>query len=518
MKRDYIAYDKHTFRISDVAGPSGDRVFERASGASLEEGLPGLFTYDGYHGFFKKQVKDIARQSSEENWVLDAQRRELTEPEVEKLQKDLQKLYFSDYIRAWNRLLDDMNIVHFRNMGHATEVLDLLSGPMSPMRAVLEAVAHNTTLEKPSGLLGAAADKAQQATATESRLARLLHSVTESEVMPEVERPAEVVDREFERLDALVRQPQGGSAPIEQILNMLSQLYGQLDAMGSGLGMDALSVAKGSSAGDIVRRLQVEGARQPEPVKRWMQQIAANSRVVTMGGARAQLNNEWKASVLPACYRSVNDRYPIYKQARQEITLADFGRLFGPGGLIDSFFESNLKPFVDQSRGSWRWKAVGNTTLGIPNSVLRQFQRAAQIRDTFFQGGGTSPSVSFGLKPVYLDANVRSFRLSLDGQHFLYRHGPTRVQRAQWPGVDSAGQVRIEFEDSSGTRLSQTKDGPWAWFRLLDEAQLKASSADRIVATFSNSGRRASWEIRADSVVNPFMMRQLHEFRCPGSL
>ena len=128
------------------------------------------------------------------------------------------------------------------------------------------------------------------------------------------------------------------------------------------------------------------------------------------------------------------------------------------------------------------------------------------------------PSVGFGLKPIYLDANVQTFKLDLQGQKFQYRYGPTRVQRAQWPGPDSTGEVRFVFEDGSGMRLSSSREGPWAWFRILDKADLNATASDRLVATFKSAGRKSSWEIRADSVVNPFMIEQLEQFRCPGSL
>jgi type VI secretion system protein ImpL len=518
MKRDYMASDKNPFRVSDVTGLAGDKVFVRTSGESLENGISGLFTYEGYHGFFKKQVKNIAVRSSEENWVLSPAKGEMTEPEIEQLQRDLQKLYFADYIRVWKQMLADIEIVDFRNLQHAAEVLDLLSGPLSPMRSLLQAVERNTSLEKPSGLLAKAAENAGDKVASKNRLARLLQAATESEAVPKADRPAEVVDKQFENLNALVRSDSGGVAPIEHIIDMLSQLYGQLDEMSSGLGSDALVVAKGSAGSDIMKRIRVEGARQPMPVKQWMQQVASGSRAKTMGGARAQLNNEWKATVLPACSRSVSGRYPVFSDSYQEMTLADFGRLFAPGGLIDDFFASQLKSFVNTSSSTWRWKPVGNASLGIPNSVLGQFQRAALIRDTFFAEGGKTPSVNFGLKPVYLDANVSDFTLDLDGQKYRYRHGPARVQRAQWPGPDSTGKVRIVFEDNSGARVAVSKEGPWAWFRMLDRSDLKSIAADRLQATFKASGRKASWEIRANSVVNPFMMKELQQFRCPGRL
>ena len=161
---------------------------------------------------------------------------------------------------------------------------------------------------------------------------------------------------------------------------------------------------------------------------------------------------------------------------------------------------------------------MGNATLGISNEVLRQFQRADLIKKTFFQDGGPNPSVSFSLKPVYLDANVQSFLLDLEGQMFRYRHGPARLQQARWPAPNSTSQVRIIFEDTGGARVTRTREGPWAWFRILDQAQLESITSDKIRATFDVSGRKSTWEIHASSVVNPFMITQLQKFRCPGSL
>ena len=278
-----------------------------------------------------------------------------------------------------------------------------------------------------------------------------------------------------------------------------------------------MGVARGRG-GEAIRRVQTEAARQPEPVKRWLQQISANSRSVTMGGARARLNDEWQSTVVPMCRKALKGRYPFYPGSSVEMTLADFGKLLAPGGLIDGFFNDNLKSFVNTSRGRWRWKKVGGASLGIPDSVLRQFERAREIRDTFFQGGGQTPSLSFGLKPVYLDANVQTFMLDLDGQIFRYRHGPTRILPAQWPSADSTGQVRIIFEDDSGARLTRSKEGPWAWFHILDQAEVVSKTRDKLNVNFDVSGRKATWEISATSVINAYLVKELQKFRCPERL
>jgi type VI secretion system protein ImpL len=122
------------------------------------------------------------------------------------------------------------------------------------------------------------------------------------------------------------------------------------------------------------------------------------------------------------------------------------------------------------------------------------------------------------MKPVFLDANVRSFSLDLEGQQFLYRHGPARLLRAQWPGPNSTGQVRLEFKDDSGARLASTIEGPWAWFRLLDRSELRDRPRDIVQASFGERGRKTTWELRADTVNNPFMSKTISEFRCPGRL
>lgn len=516
-KRDYLAGDKNPFRVMDAIGLAGGKVFELEGGDLSKAGIPGLFTYSGYHDYFQKQVDTIARQSSAENWVLDPERKHLTVPEIEKLQADMQQLYFTDYVSAWRKLLNSLSIVRFRNIRHAADVLETLSGPVSPLRSLLQAVARNTELDKSSGLLARAQAKAGEATSTKSRLARFLQSSSDNENVPALTDPASVVTKQFASLDSVTEAPDGGTAPVEQLIALLSQLYGQMDGMSAGMGTDIINVAQGAG-GETIRRIQVEAARQPEPVKSWLQQIANNSRSVTMGGARARINDEWQSVAGPACSRAVSGRYPFSRDSTNEMTLVDFGKLFAPGGLIDGFFKDNLRSFVDQSRSTWRWKPVGNATLGIPDSVLRQFQRADMIKKTFFQDGGTSPSVSFGLKPVYLDANVQSFLLDLEGEKFRYRHGPARVQQAHWPAQDSTSQVRIVFEDASGSQITRSREGPWAWFRLLDQADLESVSSDRIRVTFTVSGRKSTWEIHASSVVNPFNISELQKFRCPGNL
>jgi type VI secretion system protein ImpL len=241
---------------------------------------------------------------------------------------------------------------------------------------------------------------------------------------------------------------------------------------------------------------------------------------LTAGGVRAQLNSLWVASVLPFCQSALDNRYPAFKTGTNEITLDDFGRLFAKGGLIDNFFATNLRQYVDVSKNPWVWQKVENLDLGIPAATLVQFQRAASLRDNMFMSGGNKPGISFELLPIDLDPKSTQVVVEVDGQTLVYDHGPPRATKMMWPGPSGVGHVRIAFQPQNpGTPTTIEKDGVWAWFRALQESQLKQSTgADRYVATFKAGDRSATFEIRANSVINPFASNQIELFRCPPKL
>jgi type VI secretion system protein ImpL len=80
--------------------------------------------------------------------------------------------------------------------------------------------------------------------------------------------------------------------------------------------------------------------------------------------------------------------------------------------------------------------------------------------------------------------------------------------------------VRVSFQPQvPGEQTTISQDGVWSLFRVLEQAQLKPSGGpDRFTVTFATGKRSATFEIRADSVVNPFASNQLSQFRCPPAL
>ncbi len=138
------------WRPSDVLGPAGVNVFVRASGKKLSDGIPGFLTVDGFHKVLLPALPQATREASLESWVMgrgaavsldDAQQRALA--------NDVVALYEADYAKAWDDLLQDINVVPLRSLPQAAQDLYILASPQSPMKELLTAIARQLSLSEP---------------------------------------------------------------------------------------------------------------------------------------------------------------------------------------------------------------------------------------------------------------------------------------------------------------------------------------------------------------------------------
>jgi type VI secretion system protein ImpL len=531
------------WRISDHAGPAVARALVRPSGRSLAEGIPGLYTHDGYFFGFKPLLPEAATEIAHESWVLGPQATVSDDPaSVARLKNDVTSLYLEDFAAQWDRLLADISIAPFAGTAQAAQILNVLSAPDSPLRALMVSAANETWLSHlpqggapltSAGGLTAAATAAQQAATQaaaqaaakntprglqpvgQSLAEQQLTSVLGSQNTASDDPAGPFTDRRFKALHDLVAGSNGAPPPLDGAVANLGDLYTSVSRADSSGGNAAAAVDPAS-----VAKLQADAARLPQPLQGMITALIKQVSALSVGGVRTQLNALWVASVVPFCESALDNRYPAFKTASNEITLDDFARLFAKGGLIDTFFTTNLRQYVDVSKAPWAWQKVNNLDLGIPAATLVEFQRAASIRDNMFLGGGSKPGIGFDIVPVDLDAKSTQVVLEVDGQTIVYDHGPPRPEHMTWPGPSGVGHVRIAFQPQTpGVSTTIEKDGVWAWFRVLQESQLKQSTgADRYLATFKSGDRVATFEIRANSVINPFASNQLELFRCPPKL
>ncbi len=133
--------------------------------------------------------------------------------------------------------------------------------------------------------------------------------------------------------------------------------------------------------------------------------------------------------------------------------------------------------------------------------------------------GDQNPTIRFQMTPLQLGPGVSQSTISLDGQNFVYSANQAgRSADLQWTGT--AGQASVELRSQPGgspARLSEA--GPWAWFKLLDQAQIRPLGAGQFQVTFQSSGLQAIYQMRTlGSTSNPFSLQEMVGFQCPEQL
>jgi len=424
-----------------------------------------------------------------------------------------------DYIRQWDTLLNDIRIVPIANLAQATEVLKVLSGDQSPLRLLLEAVERETTLdrvdaddEKDKSWV----DKAGETLGTaRSTLGKIIGRPRAGASPAQPRTTVSAVSEHFKALNQQVRSENGTPAPIDNTLALLNELYIFLDAGG-----DNPDLEHRKRIASVISKIQREAKRNPYPINHLMTAVANDSDSLVRGGARQQMNSMWRSTVLPFCQQAIQGRYPINRGSSRDITQEDFTQFFGPGGLMDTFYNDFLAASVDKSGRIWRWNSRDGSPAGISPNALRQFQRADAIKSIFFRMGRQTPSFNFTIKPIAMSADIYQFDLNVDGQKLRYAHGPQRPTPIKWPGPDNTGQVSIQLSPQvSGSASGLTQEGPWALFRLFDLAQITPTPNPVIfILKFNIQDREATFQLRAGSAVNPFLSKNLHNFACPRNL
>jgi type VI secretion system protein ImpL len=509
LKLGYAGDAKRALHLDVAAGLGSDKVFVRRSGAALSDPLPALYTKAVFDEYERTGRLELVKQFADDRWVLGDAAPSLAA--MSGMTDQVTTLYEADYIRAWDAVLADVRVRATTGSRDLADLLLLLSSPASPLKGFYQLVDKQTNLLKKDDNPALAKAQAAASGALASGAARLsqLFGGTPASTDP-MDQPGAKVTAHFDAYHKLV-DASAGAAPIDRLLAALGSAQQQLDRAAQG-GAGSVGDLANASQADVFRQLGTEASLLPPAIGDLIGQMGARTATVVTGEAKSELGRRYEQQVVSACREVVQGRYPFEPTSAVDVPLADFGRLFGFGGVYDGFFHGTLEPLVDTASTPWRWREGAGAAAAIPGA-LERFQAAAQIRDTFFKAGSQLPELHFTLTPDYLDQEVTRFVLNLDGQIFEYRHGPSRAVAMSWPGAPG-GQGSISFESGTDAGANLAFQGPWAWFRLLGRAQLQPQSDVRYQISFSAGGKSARIILDAASIRNPFARADLLKFRC----
>lgn len=520
LKKRLTRDDPSPFRISDAAGRSAPLVFRRKSGKPLNEGLNTLFTYDGYHRLFLPKSEQLTRQLASSSWVLGEQYQiNTSDDEFELLRHRVHRRYLDDFVQHWRQLLADLTIQPFTSVEHAAEVLGIVSSEQSPLLQLLSAVAKETSLfptteqMAPGGQVGGTFDFIQK------RWRSLSKALTDNSSEELTRFDTARVTIVFNELNKLVHQSGDAPLPVEGLIALLNELFLELTSLTQTSSKELVEV-KRKQISQVLKKVQNAAKQYPYPLDSMLSAITNDSASLIQGNVCQHIQKVWESSVLNFCSVAIANRYPITQTQKQEITPEDFGRFFGQDGIMDQFFQQYLAANVDRSQSQWRWIQQDDAGGCASEKSLRQFKRAQNIRNSFFNLGSQTPSLGFSLKPISMSPEITHLNLTIDGQQLSYAHGPVVTTPMTWPGPANTGQVSLQFLPRlAGRTSSLTFASPWALFRLFDQATMsRGARSEQFLLDFSIGGRNVRFELRANSAINPFKLNDLYYFRCPRQL
>ncbi len=494
--------------------------------------VSGFFTRGGYDGFVKDAIEQETALPDEIDWVMGYSKEDIPESmkNQEKVAEELKALYFNEYASAWNQFLGELRLKPFNSIRDAASSLnDLGNAYDSPFIYVLGTASYQTKLG--TSKIDEVKDRAEEVgqRAVERQTRRMFGRAGRMDNGGEREE-AHPVDRRFKWLhDMNVEEARSGNASpaIMDALEAMSEVSSVLDGMAgddakaSEYAQTVLQSGNGSelegayeSVQDALRRFD-QGTRSrlfDAPLINAWRQVA--------GSAQRHVNRLWRQDVCRPFESRLAGRYPFDMDSQRDVPVSDFEQFFKPmEGTLASFRANTLDPYMSRDgQQSRTWQNVG---VGLSSDARRAIRNAEKIGERLFDGSVVK--VSFDLQPEQPETSTDSPATSrvfveAHGQSLTYDMGNYRPWTPfNWPGGPDAV---LRVTTMQGELPARRTSGAWAWFRLLEEADVQRETPTTYVLRWPmEKGITAKFTLRTQDSDAPFNdLERFFQFDCPDRL
>ncbi|WP_066742093.1 type VI secretion system membrane subunit TssM [Cupriavidus sp. D384] len=519
------------FTLVRAVGPQAGTVFTRASGEPLERGIPGLFTYAGYHDLFNARLPEfVGKAQAIDAWVMGrgagvgAQKKTPDEAAGklsgnDPLTREIRRLYLNEYAGRWETFLADIRTVTGNNLAFDLEILRNFAAPDSPLARLGRVAVQETSLSRP-----VESDDKSLTQKALSALDKQSDRIKPLSARAEARQERELVDSRFAALREVVTgqadvaapgaQTSAGKPALDAIAGMVNAYYTSLVVANN-----ALNTRNLPPPADAGAQLRMEAAKLPAPFKAVLADLVVQGTRDVNKGIGDILIAQMDAVIGESCRSAIDGKYPFTPGSMQDVDPEDFARVFATGGVLDDFFQKVLAPHVDTTISPWRYKLTAPDVPPVAGPSLVPFQRAREIREVFFRDPGARKMAwKVDLKVVELDPGIVELNMDFDGQSQRYVHGPVIPLKVTWPGPRGGQGAGITASPRVRPDTSTlTANGPWALMRVIAKGTLAGSAtASHFIAEYDFDGRKARLDVNTGSLANPWTTGLLQGFQCPG--
>ena len=429
--------------------------------------------------------------------------------ELTRLSIRVRELYFQDYIRAWQKLLDRIELRPVVTLTQLSNQLSsLYSGERAPLFRMMATIASETQLADTSAITKPVDTSKKLATATQSVKLHTISRIAQrtTSVIPGVGNiwslppgsPAivnkafiEYVDFEKQQaeslvpvLSAIVKELQG----INTYYNQNAALYQQALLVVEDKDVELPNLWRLTSTSKTI-------------VAKWFKQIANQYWQQIINGASQYAQEQWQVSVYSFYSKYLNQRFPLSPRASNNSRIIDFIDFFKPKGLHDNYMTSILQPFIVSTNSGWRLKRIHGKQLDLGKNFLNQLNNVKTLQRSLFNADGTL-QIKYRMRCTGLTPEATEFSIRDNNGRFVYQHGPQLWQQRLWPSDDTE-QLTVSMLNSSLKLSQQSYSSSWAWLRFVFDCQ-QWQNGNRTELRYSYKGYDARLELDMDRRRTPF--------------
>lgn len=485
--------------ISNQIGASFDTVFSAENPKLLN--VPQLLTRTGLINYFVHQDEQLINLTSLDSWVLNITANvHYSEADREEIRRQITTLYLNDYASTWNAAYNNIHIRNFENIPAAISALEQVISGEQVFRRAIVLLKENT--------------EPQELTVIADSKAPMVNEIVDKGDRQLISR----ISREFVAETGVLNESNGQTSALQHANQKLTDLHRYLLSIQNSpnpgrAALQAVQLRLNKQDSDPILELQQLAKGMPSPLGRWLDEMATAAWNVVMIEAIRSLEIEWNDKVVSQYKQVFAGRYPFNPQSNKDVPLSEFERFFGPNGTLDSFYQQNLKPFVENNLGS----NVAGKSLIRPD-VLHQLAQAEKIRRTYFSQQGLG--IRFSIQPIGMSGNKRRGVLNLDGQLVEYRQASTGAVRLIWPNSmrESIESKLTLVGNANFATKNLTYTGPWGLVRLINSGKLTNVQNNSFDIRYDLDGGYVIYRVYIDESDNPFAGGLFSQFNLPSTL
>ena len=399
------------------------------------------------------------------------------------VEKKIQQRFIQEYIDRWQKYVAGFSVVPYKNAADAAQKLDILAGNKSPLLALLKLTADQTdfppiatetsVFEKVPVVGGVFKEREKAAHQLAATLTDTSHTLSTVDITRFFQPVHYVVPAASERW---INEKNGAYMDALAALRSAVQATTRslVDTPDPQIAMQSVDKAE-----DSVRQLEKGfdpggGGDLDRQVSRLLEEPITNAtRFLNPPNPDQKVGTDLQkfCSSLQPLLR----KYPFNPSAQEgspgtEATLNELGDYFAPQGKIWKFQKSALAEFTILDGAVWKQNPASQKVKA--SQGLLDFLNGAQgITKAFFQDGGTSPHLSYSLRPRLDPNSDQLITLEIDGKSYEFNRNSVLQQQFTWPPAAGATPKVSGRSGTAGyTSAFSLHEGLWSVFRMFGDA------------------------------------------------